>query len=350
VERAFGPFAGFIAGALMWICNWASSAGVAAGLANHIATAFPALAAPTARAAFLIAVYALLATLNGLGVRTGTRAIVVLATLKLTPLFLLVAVGLFFVDWNNLHFAVFPGVAALGTSMVAVMFAYSGVETALIPSGEVRDPSRDVPRAAIAALVLVVLLYLGVQIVAQGMLGDSLKSSHTPIADTAGALSSWGFKVLLATASVSMLGFLQGNVLATSRLIYALGRDRYLPSVLGNITVTHRVPLAAIVTHATLACTLAIAGNFNWLILVSGGANCLVYVAVAIAAWQLQRKQVVEHGAPFVLPGGALIPLISCLALGLILYTMKAPEWQAIAGAMAVIVAIYGVLRLLRQT
>ena len=72
----------------------------------------------------------------------------------------------------------------LGAAMVMVVFAYSGVETALIPGGEVRDPSRSVPRAALSAILLVVLLYLGLQIVCQGVLGPALATSSVPIAMT----------------------------------------------------------------------------------------------------------------------------------------------------------------------
>ncbi len=67
-----------------------------------------------------------------------------------------------------------PSWSALGASMVLVMFAYSGMETALVPSGELNDPARDVPRATMVAILLVVLLYLALQIVGQGLLGAEL--------------------------------------------------------------------------------------------------------------------------------------------------------------------------------
>ena len=82
--------------------------------------------------------------------------------------------------------------------MVLVLFAYSGLETALIPSAEVKDPSRDVPRATLAAIALVVLLYLGIQIVCQGVLGPALADAKAPVASAAGALWSPGFGLLIA--------------------------------------------------------------------------------------------------------------------------------------------------------
>lgn len=357
-SAVFGPFAGFISGALMWISNVASSAGVCAALSVQVAGLMPAFAQPGLRAGLIVSVYLAVFLLNAYGVKLGARAIAVLATFKLTPLFLLTGIGLFFVDWHQISWTDVPSWSVMGTSMVLVMFAYSGMETALIPSGEVRDVSKSVPRATIAAILLVVLLYLGLQIVTQGVLGPALGQSGVPLADTAGALWSSGRVVLLLTACVSMLGFLMGNLLGTSRLVYALGRDGYLPSLFGRVSAAHRVPLPAITAHASLACVLAltsaldasdlVAGGFDTLVLISGGGNCLVYMTVCLAAWRAQRVDLRERGEPFVMPGGAAIPLISVVAMVAIVATLTAKEWLALGGALAALVAVYVALRIIR--
>ena len=348
----FGPFAGFIAGALMWVSNVTSSAGVAAALSVQVANLEPYFADPLPRALLLIGVYVVLFVLNAYGVKLGARAITVLAAVKLTPLFLLSAIGLFFVDWSHVSFAIgdVPSWSALGAGMVLVMFAYSGMETALVPSGEVRDPSRSVPRATMAAVLLVVLLYLSLQVVGQGLLGPALGESGVPIADTAGALWGPGRMLLLLTACVSMTGFMLGNLLGSSRLLFALGRDGYLPHAFGTVSAKHRVPLLALITHAGLALLLALGGSFDGLALISGGAICLVYVLVSIAAWRAQRMDLRERGEPFVLPGGPAIPLLAVVAMIAIVATLTSKEWMAIGIAMVVLVAVYVGLRMLRRT
>lgn len=353
LTAAFGQFAGFIAGALMWISNITSSAGVAAALSEQVANLVPALAGPVPRALLITGVYAALFALNAFGVKLGARAIVALATLKLTPLFLLAAIGIWFVDWSQVSFAVgaVPSWTPLGASMALVMFAYSGMETALVPSGELRDPSRNVPRATVAAILLVVLLYLGLQIVGQGVLGTAaLGASKVPVADTAGALWTPARVLLLITACISMTGFMMGNLLGTSRLVYALGRDGYLPRLFGRVTATHRVPMNALIAHAVPAWILAIAGSFDTLALISGGAICLVYGLVSIAAWWAQRKDLRERGdTPFVLPGGPVIPLIAIASMVLVVFTLTQKELTAIGVALAVLVAIYAGLHLNRR-
>ena len=170
-----------------------------------------------------------------------------------------------------------------------------------------------------------------------------------PVADTAGALWSPGRVLLLVTACVSMLGFLMGNLLGTSRLVFALGRDGYLPRAFGAVSARHRVPLLALVTHAGLAWALALVGNFDTLALISGGAICLVYGLVSLAAWRAQRRDLRERGQPFVLPGGGMIPLFAVAAMVLIVATLTTREWSAIGIALAVLVAVYAVLAAKRR-
>jgi len=345
---AFGPFVGFVAGALMWISHVASSAAVAASFSSQVASLAPAFAGDGARAALIVATYLALFALNAFGVRLGSRAVATLAGVKLAPLVLLVLVGLPFVDWSQVSFnpGDVPSLAALGGSLVLVMFAYSGLETALVPSGEFDDPARTVPRATIVAILLVVALYLGLQFVGQGLLGAALATSQVPIADTAGRLFSAGRSLLLATACVSMAGFLLGNLLGSSRLLFALGRDGYLPSAYGRVSARYRVPLLGLATHAGIACFLAVRGSFAGLAAVSGGAICLVYAAVALGAWQLQRRGIAERGTPFRMAGGGTIPLLAFAIMAAICFTLKPAEWRAIAVSLGVLVLVYGALHL----
>ena len=186
---------------------------------------------------------------------------------------------------------------------------------------------------------------MGLQNVSQGLLGPALAYSGEPIADTSGALWATGRIVLLVTACISMAGFLLGNLLGSSRLLFALGRDGYLPHVYSRVSATHRVPLLALATHAGLAWLLALGGTFDALALISGGAICLVYALVSLSAWRGQQLGLRERGEPFVLWGGPLVPLLGVVAMLLIVTTLTGKEWLAIGLALAALVLVYGVLR-----
>ncbi|MBL8243583.1 MAG: APC family permease [Rhodanobacteraceae bacterium] len=338
---AFGPFAGFSFGALTWISNVTGCAGVAAALVDQAARVWPAAGEGGMRSLLLVLLFSLFAALNLRGVHLGARAIGVLAAAKLTPLVLLVLLGIWFIEPAQLVVPQWPDWEHWGQAMVLVLFAYAGMESALVPTGEVRDPGRTVPRAALAAILFVILLYVGLQLTAQGVLGAALAGDKAPLASTAGALWTPGFTLLLLGAGVSMLGYLHGNILGNSRLLYALGRDGLLPAAVGRVHPRTRVPHVAVLVHAAVALALALSGDFATLALVSGGAVGLLYLLVCIAAWHLQRRGARGHEQPMHLPGGPLIPLIGIAAMGLILASLSQQEWIAIGVALAVSAAIY---------
>ena len=150
-------------------------------------------------------------------------------------------------------------------------------------------------------------------------------------------------------ANVSTKLELLGNLLGSSRLLFALGRDGYLPSAWARVSARHHVPLLALATHAAVALTLAIVGSFETLVLISGGAVCLVYVMVCVAAWRAQKIDLRERGAPFVLKGGPLVPLVAVVGMLAILATLTQREWLAIGVAVAVLAVVYAVLVGLRR-
>lgn len=351
VMAALGPLVGFLAGAMLWLCNISSAGGVANAFADQIARFFPALAGETPRAALLIVTFGVLTAINVLGVRLGAQAIFGLAILKLSPLILLAVVGLAalpFVEVQPLVMSM-PEATPLGAAMLMAIFAYSGMETALTPSGETRDPARTVPRATIAAILICVAIYVALQLIASLLLGPALATSSTPLADAAGTLWGPATGLLLVTAAVSMLGFLQGNLLCTPRGLFALARDGFLPRTLATVSPGFRTPAVAIVLNGIVSCALALAGDFEALILLSSGAVCIVYLLVAIAAWRLQRNGVRGDGEPFRLPGGFLIPLLAIGAMVWVLSTLQPREWTAIGWTTAILLGLYASQLLLRR-
>lgn len=338
---AFGPFAGFNFGALTWISNVTGCAGVAAALVDQAARVWAPVGEPSGRAVFLIVLFGSFAWLNLRGVTLGARAIGVLAAAKLLPLVLLIVLGIWFIEPAKLAIPAWPAWEHWGQAMVLVLFAYAGMESALVPTGEVRNPGTTVPRAALSAIIFVILLYVGLQVTAQGVLGPALGGDRTPIASTAGALWGPGFTLLLMGAGVSMLGYLHGNVLGNSRLLYALGRDGLLPAALGRVHERTRVPHVAVLMHAGVALALALSGDFAGLALVSGGAVGILYLFVCLAAWRLQNTRSVSDEKPMTLVGGPLIPLVGVAAMGVILISLSQKEWIAIAVALAISQVVY---------
>src|SRR5215813_12302067 len=203
VEVAFGKYIGFLAGILYMLTALGAVAGIVNVLASSIALIVPALASPVMRIMVMFAVYAVLVFINIRGVREGAGAVTAITIAKLVPLLLFISAGIFFIHPAHLAFSAWPGSKALGDAVILLIFAFVGIEVALIPSGEVKNPARTVPRSAYLALVITTIVYILIQVVAQGTLGAELATHRdAPLAEAAATfLGQAGRTILLAGAA-----------------------------------------------------------------------------------------------------------------------------------------------------
>ena len=351
VEVAFGPFVGFLTGFLLWMLLTFAMAAVATVLVANLGALVPALASPAASAVALVAIYAVFAAVNILGVERGARLNTVLTVAKLLPLVLLIAGGLFAVDAKNLAVTDPPDLGTLARSSLLLIFVFAGIEAALVPGGEVKDPARTVPRALFVAMAAVTVLYAGLQFVAQGVLGPALANAKTsPLADAAGAaLGGWARQLLLIGAVVSMLGHAGAMILATPRTLFAFARDGFLPAALARVHPVHRTPVAAIVVQCAIVLALAITSTFEQLAILANLSTLMVYALCCIAAWELRRRGVRMGGTPFRVPAAGAVIVLACLVIGWILTSVTAGEWLAFGIALAAASAIFFLRMRLRR-
>lgn len=342
VELAFGPYVGFLTGVMLWLLGTTAVAAVSTVYADNAAKLLPAFGTTLGRAILLAGTFAIVATVNALGVRQGNRLNGVATVAKLLPLLLLVAVGVFAIRGENLVMHEAPTTGSVTRASIILIFAFSGIESALVPGGEVRDPARTVPRAILFAMLGITLLYIALQYVAQGVLGDALAGSTTPLADAAGQVfGGWGRTMLLVAVVVSTFGYLSGMTLAVPRALFAFARDGFLPSMLASVHPHWHTPHVAIAVQATLTCLLAITSGFGPLAIISNVAALLVYFACAVAAWQLRRRGVQAGGTPFRVPGAALVPVLACAMIIGLLTSITLPEWTWLVGVLAAATVVF---------
>jgi amino acid transporter len=335
VEIAFGPFAGFLCGVMLWMIGSMAVAAVAVIFAANVAQLVPAMQHPAGSAAFLIVVFALMGGINVAGVRLAASFNTAATVAKLLPLLVLLVGGAFAVRPSNLAWEHAPAVADVARTSTLLIFAFAGVESALAPSGEVKDIARTVPRAIFVALAGTTALYVGLQMVAQGVLGAELATSRTPLADAAGrALGAGGRTLLLVGAAVSMFGYLCGMVLAIPRALFALARDGFLPRVVAAVHPRYHTPYVAIGVQVTVACAFAITSTFERLAILANLTLLLLYAACCLAAWRLRRRGVQAGGVPFAAPGGGWAPIAACAVIAWMLTGIRAAEWAAMAVAL----------------
>jgi amino acid transporter len=346
VEVAFGPFVGFLSGTLLWAGLTAALAAVTSFFVDSLAALVPALSPTGAKVAVMLVVLAALALLNVRGVRDASRFNAVMTVAKLLPLAIVVVIGAFAVRGANLSWHEVPSVARVGRASTVLIFAFLGVEAALVPSGEVKDPARTVPRAVLLSIGIVAVLYMSVQIVSQGVLGAGLAESKTPVADAGGAaLGAWGRTLILVGSTVSMFGYVSGMTLAVPRMLFAFARDGFLPPAVASVHPTFRTPYWAIGLQTVIVAVLAATGTFERLAIIANGSVLLVYAACCLATVELRRRDVRAGGVPFRVPGAALIPWLALVVILALLATLQLGEWVGVLAVLVAAAPVYVVTR-----
>jgi APA family basic amino acid/polyamine antiporter len=350
VEVAFGPFVGYLVGVLLWVTATTAFAAVATIFADNAARVLPALAGRAGRAALLAAVLLLFTGTNVVGVRQGARLNLLATAVKLVPLVLLIAGGVFAIDPGHLRWATTPTAGDVSRASIFLIFVFAGIESALMPSGEVRDPARTVPRAVFIAMAVVTLVYLLIQIVAQGTLGRALVGSPTPLTDAAGSVfGPWGAALLSTGVLLSTLGYLSGMMLAVPRALFAFARDGFLPRAVGSVHPRFRTPHVAIAIQGILVCALALTSGFEALVILANLSVLVVYFACCVASWQLRRRDVRGAGPPFRVPGGGVVPVLACLVIVGLLSSITAREWASLGAVVGVAAVVFLATRGRRQ-
>jgi amino acid transporter len=342
-RTAFGNLAGFEVGWMTWLARVSSVASLSAGFAQAVSYLWPATERGGGRALAIALPLLVLTGINLVGVKSGARAAVFLAVTKIVPLLVFVGVGVFFMSFPLSAEVLEPGrsqTARLGEAALLLLFAYAGFENTAAPAGEFKNPRRDVPFALLAQIVIVTLLYTGVQAVALGTL-PGLATAKTPLADAARLfLGSWGGWLMTVGGAISILGTNSNTVLSGPRYLFALAEDGFGPAALAYVHPRWRTPAVAILVQTAIALPLALTGSFVGLAALSAVARLATYFGTALAVPVLRRKLGHEEdsGRGVRLPGGPLIPIAAALlCIGL---AVSATVTNLIAGLLALIAGV----------
>ena len=124
---------------------------------------------------------------------------------------------------------------------------------------------------------------------------------------------------MLVGLAVSAFGFATSDILSSPRIIFALGRDRFIPKWFARVHPRFHTPNVAIVTYAAMAFLLSFSSTFQKLAVLSNMAVLLLYILCCLAALELNRRDVRSDGPPFRFPGATLVPI---LAIAVIIWVL----------------------------
>lgn len=343
IEAAFGPLTGYVTGTLLWFSDVLACGGIAAALADIVAGLVPPPLAVAAHALTIIVALTAIALINMRGVTHGTRLVNATTLIKLAPLAVFLVAGGAAIHWANFTGAVRLSGHGLGRAVILSLFAFMGMEAALCTSGEVAEPGRTIPRALALAMSMVSCLYIGIQIIVQGILGQSLATSTAPLADAMARVSPLLHALMLAGAALSMLGYLAGDLLGSPRILFAFARDGLLPGVLGRVDAASGAPRVAIVGYTALAMGFALTGTFAELAVLAALGTAAFYIAGCAAAWRLSRRGVALAGKPLNFRWLTQAMVIAIASMVVLISLAARSEIAGLAALIGISAALYGV-------
>ncbi|MCC6315812.1 MAG: amino acid permease, partial [Thermomicrobiales bacterium] len=299
-RAAFGPLIGFLAGWALYVGEWVSLPVFPLAFVNYLGIFAPDLSR-LERLAIMAALIVAVTAVNAFGARSGGRVNDVLTVAKLVPLALLAVAGLLYTALRPgatlAHVTPFAplGFAGFGAAVVPIFWAYAGFELAVVPSGEVRQPRRTLPRGLIAGVSIATLVYLSVAWgVASALPWQTTAVSTRPLADALAAIAAafglapdWGRVVMGLGALLSIAGVYEVFTLSLARLSYALAADGLFPRSFAWLHPTYRTPWVGFAVQAISAFVLVQFGELRGPIEASVFFLGLCYVLTGLAALRL---------------------------------------------------------------
>ena len=341
LKEAFGTFVGFLYGWTSFTVIMSGGiAAIAVGFGEYFGAFVPAfaparllveipfgrlswkIAGPQAAAALAIL---LLTALNHAGLRQGAAVQNVFTVAKGGALLALslLALGGVGTVWQAatapIDFSLRSLIAGLGIAMVAALWTYDGWYALTLSAGEVRNPSRDLPRGLVGGTAAVVGLYLLVNLTYLRALPVDKLAGTTRVAEAAAVtlLGPAGGRLVTGTIAVSMLGCLAATILYASRLYVPMAEDGVFFEAAGRVDPVRRTPTGALWMQGAWSAFLALTGGYRSLYTWATFAVVLFNVTGGIALFVLRRTR--PHAdRPYRVWGYPVVPalfLLACLAL-----------------------------------
>ena len=263
-----------------------------------------------------VGVILLIGVLNTFGSKTSGAIQTVSTICKLIPLILIIVFGFIKGEGNNpvVQPLVAEGISPMGVIgqlLVAILFAYDGWINVGAIAGEMKDPGKDLPKAIIGGLSLVMAVYVVINLAYLWVLpADQLAQYASPASAVATELfGPIGGKIITIGILISVFGCINGYLLTGPRIVYTLGQQKTIPVAFGKLN-KNGVPANATLLMAVLSALYALSGQFNLLSDLSMFAVWSFYVLTFIGVMKLRKTHPNLH-RPYKVPLYPIVPLIA---------------------------------------
>jgi basic amino acid/polyamine antiporter, APA family len=302
LREAFHPSVAFVYG---WVLLLVTQTGGMAAVSVTFSRYFLEIThAPIPEGVIAAAALAILTIVNCLGVRAGSTVQSSLMVLKIVAIAALVFTGFFLV-----HPAMEPSplldqpvstnlLIAFGAAMTPVLFSYGGWQTSSFVTGEMKDPSRDLPRALLIGVIAVIVLYMSVTFICLRVLGASgLAATKTPAsAVMRAALGERGATFIALGIAISTFGFLSQGMLTAPRVYFAMARDGLFFRSVAWLNPRTNAPVVAIAMQGVIATIIALSGRYEQILNYVISVDFISFGMTGVALLILRHREPASQG------------------------------------------------------
>ncbi len=342
--HAYPPIVGFLYGvALLFIINGGSLAAVSILFASYVDRALVPLGPAGIRVAAAVALVGL-TLINAVGIRAGKRTNNVLMVAKVLGMAALVVLAFRYgaTPASRFDAPLFGGSGVLAdatpgvllTALVPILFAYGGWQSCANIAGEIKDPVRNLPRANVIGVIVVVALYLSMNVAYLWVLTPAQVAASTALAaDMARAAAGpAGAQFVSILIIVSSLGFLAVVILTGPRLYYAMAADGLFFRRAARLHPRFRTPLFALCFQAAVSLVLLTTNTYDQLLSYVVFADWLFFGLTAASLFLLPRRAS-DDGAVARVPGHPFTTgLFVAVAAGIVINSFAAYPTQSLIG------------------
>ena len=315
VDRAMGPLMGTIAGFGVWFVLIFKGGFALVGLGAYFE-----ILADIPRRPFALALAVALIIINILGVKETGRFQAIIVSVVLGTLMFFVAAGVSETSVDRYEPFFSEGITGLLSATGLVFVSYAGVTSIASIAEEVKRPARTIPRAMIASILFMVVLYPLLVAVMVGVTSpDNLAESVTPVATAAGQAVGVGFADVIAVVAIlALISMANAGLLASSRYPFAMARNGLAPAALGRINAHTHTPVRAIALTGVLLLVLIAAVPLVELAKLASAFQLLVLAMVNLALIAFRESRLDWYRPPFKSPWYPWIQvfgIVACLVL-----------------------------------
>jgi basic amino acid/polyamine antiporter, APA family len=298
----------------------------------------------------LIAVIALwfFTAINIVGVKWGGLYSIVTTIGKIIPLLLFAGVGLAFFNFSNFNNFFAFGLTGITLAMAFEFWAFTGFESVVVTSEEVKNPGKTIPRAMLLTMGIVIAVYVFIAVSFTGLINwqglgiqtgnwGSIGNLSSPLSDVAKAA---GLPILAAIATIGALISTAGAggdwVLLQGRIPFAMAKDKLFWAPMRKIHPKYGTPFLSLIFASFLTMIIQIAiPNFPSVALIASITALVPYAAASISVPILRKTKPDVH-RPFKLPSPIIVAGIGFIFATLLIYWASWP-WTLVGGILMLI-------------